>query len=55
MFSVKVASIDVINHPLKYGGKKLRQPVCRALMLLNFSGNQGCGLGDRTKLFEVSN
>ena len=27
MFGVKVVSIDVINHPLQYGGKKLGHPV----------------------------
>ena len=27
MFEVKVVPIDVINHPLQYGGKKLGHPV----------------------------
>ena len=27
MFGVKVVPIDVINHPLQYGGKKLGHPV----------------------------
>ena len=45
MFGVKVVSIDVINHPLQYGGKKLGHPVYGALMLSNFCGDWGEGVG----------
>ena len=44
MFGVKVVPIDVINHPLQYGGKKLGHPVYGALMLLKFFRNWSGGL-----------
>ena len=38
MFGVKVVPIDVINHPLQYGGKKLGHPVYNRGKVLESAG-----------------